>query len=114
MNKRATGIQGEEEATKYLKKQGYGIVAKNVKIAGVEVDIIAKTGNTLVFVEVKCRSGLGYGRGVESVDKRRQKRYVRAAKAFTAIPTYALSDVRFDVVEVLGDSVLHIEDAFQG
>lgn len=114
MNKQITGIYGEEEAVKYLKKQGYAIVAKNVKIAGVEVDIIAKTGNTLVFVEVKCRNSFGFGRGIEAVDKRRQKRYIRAAKAFTAIPTYASSNVRFDVVEVSGDSVLQIEDAFQG
>lgn len=114
MNKRATGIQGEEEATKYLKKQGYVIVAKNVKIAGVEVDVIVKKSNLLVFVEVKTRNGIIFGRGIEAIDKRRQKRYIRAAKAFTAIPTYASMDVRFDVVEVSGDSVLHIEDAFQG
>ena len=57
---------------------------------------------------------MSFGRGIEAVDKRRQKRYIKAAKAFTSIPTYATSDVRFDVVEVLGDSVLHLEDAFQG
>ena len=113
MNKRAVGIQGEEDANKYLKKQKYTIVASNVKIAGVEVDIIAKKANTLVFVEVKTREGITFGRGIEAVDKRRQKRYIRAARAFTAIPTYASMDVRFDVVEVSNTGVLHIEDAYR-
>ena len=64
MNKRAIGIKGEDEAQKYLKKQGYGVVAKNVKIAGVEVDLIVKQGNLLVFVEVKSRETATFGRGV--------------------------------------------------
>ena len=113
MNKKAVGITGEISAQEYLQKKGYKIIFTNEKIAGVEIDILAKKGNMLVFCEVKTRENTFFGQGLESVGIAKQKRYIRSAKLLTARKEYVDCDVRFDVIEILRDKINHVEDAFR-
>lgn len=111
MNTRAKGNIAEERAAEYLRKQGYEILSRNKVIAGVETDIIALDGDTVVFVEVKSAYG-AYPRPAENVTKDKQRRYVRAAKSFLASKSLSGVNVRFDVVEVYEERVEHTVSAF--
>ena len=69
---RSFGALGEKLAAKYLKQQGYKILYKNYKNKLGEIDIIARDGGEIVFIEVKTRSADPYLSGVYSVDRRKQ------------------------------------------
>jgi len=75
------------------------------------VDIIAKDGTTLVFVEVKARSGTGFGHPAEVVDARKREKILMAAKAFLG-PNTGRMPVRFDVIFLLGGEISHLKGAF--
>ena len=76
------GPRGERAAEKYLRRDGYRIVARNFRAAGAEIDIVAMDGETLVFVEVKTRRSREAGAPEEAVDERKQKQIRRAAEIF--------------------------------
>lgn len=67
MSNQQTGSHGENLACEYLKRQGYKILERNFRIRGGEIDIVAKDGDYLVFVEVKTRYSHEYGLPVESM-----------------------------------------------
>lgn len=109
------GESGEESAKAYLVKKGYEILAANWRSGRAEVDIIARIGNDLVFVEVKTRSTSYFGFPEQAVSRKKQQQLQKAADAYIQENT-VLSDIRFDVVAVLkqpgGVEIHHIEDAF--
>ena len=94
------GRRGERAAEKYLKRNGYRIVARNFRAAGAEIDIVAMDGETLVFVEVKTRRSRDAGAPEEAVDERKQLRMRRAAEAFSVRYRVGEKDLRFDIVAV--------------
>lgn len=110
-----TGKQGEAEAARYLREQGYEIIARNYRYQHAEIDLIAKKAKLLVFVEVKTRSNLSYGNPEEFVSYTKAKLVMKAAEHYV-FSTDWLHDVRFDILAVTlaGDEirVKHIEDAF--
>ncbi|MBQ9117601.1 MAG: YraN family protein [Clostridia bacterium] len=112
VHKKVLGKKGETLAEKYLKKQGYKILFKNYKTPLGEADIVAEKEEYVVFVEVKTRTGDGYGTPAESVTKAKQARYKKIAAYYVS----ALKEdvcVRFDVVEVFADGKIeHLENAF--
>jgi uncharacterized protein (TIGR00252 family) len=77
------GRRGERAAEKYLKRNGYRIVARNFRASGAEIDLVAIDGETLVFVEVKTRRSRSAGAPEDAVDERKQSRMRRAAEAFS-------------------------------
>lgn len=98
------GRAGEAEAARFLEDRGYRIVARNVRADRVEIDLIARRGVLLVFVEVKSRRSLRMGTAAESVDRRKQERLRRGASAWLASRPAAARGVRrlrFDVVTCL-------------
>lgn len=98
------GRAGETEAAHFLEARGYRIVARNVRADRVEIDLIARRGVLLVFVEVKSRRSLRMGAAAESVDRRKQERLRRGASAWLASRPAAARGVRrlrFDVVTCL-------------
>lgn len=111
MNKRASGYNAEQLAAEYLKSKGFRIICRNHRCAGVEIDIIAADGNELVFAEVKS-SEYAAAHPSEHVTSVQMRRYVRAAKAYTAARGLFDVNVRFDVVEVAGGEIRHIRGAF--
>ncbi len=92
------GREGEDRAAAYLEAAGYRIVDRNVRIGGIEVDLIARLGRTAVFVEVKTRRSRRLGAPEEAVDGRRQARLVRAASGWLRTRGRGIRELRFDVI----------------
>jgi putative endonuclease len=84
-----------------LLRRGYRIDARNVRYDGVEIDLIARRGAVVAFVEVKTRSSDRYGAPELAVDRRKQKRMVRAARAWRVQHPGSARKIRFDVISVL-------------
>lgn len=111
MNGRAKGYIGEQLAAEYLSKAGWKIVGRNVRSCGVEVDIIAFDGDTLVFCEVKT-ADRDDATPAEWVSTGQRRRYVKAAQGYVAHHSLYGADVRFDVAEVCGGKVRLTKNAF--
>jgi len=107
-----TGVSAESRAAAYLTGRGYAIAARRFKSRVGEVDIVARRGGELVFVEVKARNRLDDA--ALSVTPRQQKRIVAAAEAWLADhPDDGLRDIRFDVILVARNGrAEHITAAF--
>lgn len=106
------GVNFEEKATEFLKKQGYKIIEKNFKCKLGEIDIIAANGGYLCFVEVKYRSSTKFGRPSEAVDYFKQQKLIRAAQYYIKMKRLNDCNCRFDVVEILNDEISIIKNAF--
>ena len=109
---RVKGISGESEACQYLKGKKYIIEKVNYTIGIGEIDIIAKQGKTIVFIEVKKRETLSYGRPSEAVNQRKQDKIRKVAQLYLIKNKLSSSSLRFDVIEIIGDNINHIENAF--
>ncbi len=100
MNNLIIGKYGEDLACEYLQKENYQIIERNFRIRGGEIDIIARDGKTLVYVEVKTRSSHKFGLPEESVNYHKIKFLERAAK-FYRLQRKNLPDLeRIDVVSI--------------
>ena len=110
-----TGRRGEAQAEQFLKKAGLQIIARNVRIGYDELDLIAKQGDTLIFVEVKTRKNENFGRPASAVNRAKRKKLSRAAMRFLKKRKLRPPYIRFDIVEVIGDEpqIRHIQNAFQ-
>ncbi len=92
------GTEGERRAADHLAARGYRIVGRNVRAGGVEMDLIARRGHLVVFVEVKTRRAGGPGSGEDAVDARKRLRLVRGAAAWMHEQPRGVRRVRFDVI----------------
>lgn len=108
----ARGVLGEIRAEQYLTEKGYRIVARNEAIRGTEIDLIALDGRVLVFIEVKLRKGSRGGTGREAVTPAKQRRISQGALVYMARRGLMDRQARFDVIEIQGENVTHIVDAF--
>ncbi|HYG65124.1 MAG TPA: YraN family protein [Thermoanaerobaculia bacterium] len=95
---RARGRVGEDDAVRWLESQGYRVVERNVTNHGGEIDLVAREGETLCFVEVKARASRSYGPAIAAVDGRKQRRISRAASLYIAIRGLHRLPARFDVL----------------
>ena len=112
-NHRRTGAIYEQLAAEYLEQKGYRVLERNYYTRAGEIDLIARDGRYLVFVEVKYRKNDGEGHPLEAVDSRKQGRIRRAAQAYLYVHHLPQdTPCRFDVVGILGETVLHVEDGF--
>ncbi len=94
---RAKGALGEEEAVRWLEARGYEVVERNVVTHAGELDVVAREGGTLCFIEIKARAGSQYGPAIAAVDARKQRRLARAAALYLSWhPTQ--EPCRFDVL----------------
>ena len=111
LNKKVGNI-GEATAVNFLKQKGYKIVELNYTNKLGEIDIVAKENNVLVFVEVKTRSSDKFGFGREAVDIRKQHKLRNVAQGYLKYKKLFDQSCRFDVIEIMGDKITHIENAF--
>jgi putative endonuclease len=116
-SQRALGAAGEDFATAHLVARGYRILGRNQRSDGVEMDIIARRGSTLVFVEVKTRRGRNQGSALLAVDAKKRARLVRGALGWLSTHSGRGANVRFDVIGVERDATGawvadHIKGAF--
>ena len=103
----------ERRAARWYRLRGWRIVGTNVWAAGNEVDVIARRGRSLRFVEVKEKAGSGYGDPAEMVTAEKQRRVRNAARVWLAShPELRGLDVAFDVVAVWEGRLRRIPDAF--
>lgn len=112
MEKKVLGRIGEEMAARILEKSGYRIIARNFRCCAGEVDIIASKECVLCFIEVKTRTGYGYGRPCEAVGALKQEHIREAALCYLEEwrnRSCRYDEIRFDVMEI---TVEHIEGAF--
>lgn len=111
-----TGKKGESLAVKHLKKKGYEILETNWRFRRSEVDIIAKDGPILVFIEVKTRSYDYFGKPESFVSKRKKVLMMDAASAYMSKINHTW-EIRFDIIGILlpkkkEAEIKHFEDAF--
>lgn len=107
------GIKGEVLAKEYLINKGYKIIDTNYKNKIGEIDIIAKLKNTIVFVEVKARESVKFGLPREAVNFYKQQKIRNVAIGYLKFKgLYEKVSVRFDVIDIIGTSITHIENAF--
>jgi putative endonuclease len=113
----ALGNLGEDIARLYLESKGCEILAMNYKFLRREIDIIARDGEYIIFVEVKTRTNVKYRTPGANVDLKKQKRIIFAAKGWLLENKTSLQP-RFDVIEIYRDIkndknyVRRIENAF--
>jgi putative endonuclease len=110
------GRWGEEEAVLYLRRQGMKILERNLRTPVGEIDIIARKGKILVFVEVKTRRSDAFGTPQEAVGPFKQRQILRTAQWYLGDGRGKGLQPRFDVIAVRpapgGALVEHIVDAF--
>jgi putative endonuclease len=113
----ALGVWGEDQAARYLRKQGMKILERNFRTPIGEIDIIARNKSFLVFVEVKTRRSTAYGTPQEAVGQRKQRQIIRTAHWYLQKNKCEKLQPRFDVVAILCQSdetalITHLPDAF--
>ena len=107
------GNSGEITAKNYLEKNKYHILQMNYKNRKGEIDIIAKQKDTYIFIEVKNRETLAFGRPSEAVDFYKQQKIRKTAELYLLQNNlYDNVSVRFDVIEIVGNELNHIENCF--
>lgn len=99
--RRQLGSLGEALAAELLRAQGYKIVARNVRTPLGEIDLVARQGEALVFIEVKLRRSLRFGTPGEAVTARKQQRLRRAAQYYLMKHPHKAENIRFDVIAIL-------------
>ncbi len=112
MNSRAqTGRRAEDLAAAYLAAKGLTIVERNFRARVGEIDLIARDGESVVFVEVRARAGAGFGGAAASVTAAKRRRLERAARLWICARGWN-GPCRFDVVAFDGGRLEHIPAAF--
>lgn len=115
MNTKEIGDFGEDIAVRELLKKGYTILERNYHSRFGEIDIIAKKGTYVVFVEVKLRKNTEKGMPKEAVTKQKQRKILMTAQRYISQKKLDNVDFRFDVIEIIKDKEIlfnHIENAF--
>lgn len=107
------GAAAERAATRLLLDRGYAIVERNYRHKAGEIDIVARHGDALVFVEVRSRADDEHGDAAETVDRNKQYRIARVAEHYLIEREPAYEDIRFDVVAINGDAIELYVDAFR-
>ena len=111
--RQSLGQMGEDLACRELERRGYAIIARRYRLRGGELDIIARDGPTIVFVEVKARVGRRFGGAVDAVTGWKRHRMTRLALHY--LTRYRLTGCRcrFDVVSIQIENGRPMVEVFQ-
>ena len=109
----ALGKTGEDLACAELERRGYAILARRFRCRGGEIDIIARDGTTLVFVEVKARESRAFGAAAEAVTSYKQHRIAAIASEYVMQHHWQNRPCRFDVVSIHFEGGRPAIDVFQ-
>lgn len=100
MERKQLGQLGEKLAADFLRKRGYRVMERNYRTPGGEIDIVARQGSTLVFVEVRTKSGPSFGTPEESITAAKRSRMVGCGMAYLQSHGDSAADWRIDVVAI--------------
>ncbi|MFA5366788.1 MAG: YraN family protein [Dehalococcoidia bacterium] len=100
MNRRETGTIAENIAADYLQKRGYKIRERNYRTREGEIDIIACKDDTLIFIEVRAKTGRTFGSAEESITERKKKRLVALAEAYLSDTGEQPESCRIDLIAI--------------
>ncbi|MET0399276.1 MAG: YraN family protein [Longimicrobiaceae bacterium] len=112
------GDRGEEIAARHLAERGWTVLDRNYRLGRKEIDLVARRGETVAFVEVKTRGGRGYGHPLEAITWKKRREIGQVAQAWIDRHGCNGDVYRFDAVAVLvgggGEPVVeHVEDAWR-
>lgn len=105
-------MEKEETACRFLVSQGYEVLERNFYSRFGEIDVVARDGGCLVFVEVKYRKNAAYGYPLEAVNGKKQQKIRKTAEYYLYRHNLFSVQARFDVVEILGKKIRVIKNAF--
>lgn len=108
-----SGSAAEARAVELLVRRGYQIVERNFRCKTGELDVVARDGEVLVFVEVRSRADGEHGHAAESVNVRKQRQVARVAMHYIGLRDPMFAKSRFDVVAITGDEIVLIQDAWR-
>ena len=112
-NKRSLGSEKEQLAVSYLAEQKAEVLARNFYFHGGEIDLIAKDGEYVCFIEVKYRKSSRFGTPEEAVTPSKQKKIIQGARVYLYQNRYPTdTPCRFDVISVFGKEITWIKNAF--
>ena len=111
MDARNLGAQAERRAEAYLRGRGFEILERNYRAPCGELDLVAREGKILVFVEVRSRASDAFGGAQESIGAAKRKRWVKTARLYLEKIRWE-GEVRFDVVAFNDGRLTHIPEAF--
>jgi putative endonuclease len=100
MNRRETGTLGEKLACDFLYRNGYNIIETNFRCPEGEIDIVARHGDTLVFVEVRTKTSWWFGRPEESITRTKMSRLKTAAARYAESHFDLPESRRIDVIAI--------------
>lgn len=113
-NRKAVGTYYEDIAARFLEDNGMSVIARNFRCRSGEIDIVALDGDCLCFTEVKYRKNDAYGRPAAAVTLKKQLTIIRVSEYFIMKRNMYSFRRRYDVVEILGDKISIIKNAFGG
>ncbi len=113
----ALGRLGEDLAADYLRKQAYIILNRNYRTARGEIDLVAKDGETLVFIEVKTRKSTAFGTPLEAITRQKQVKLRELALTYMQEQHVGASGIRFDAIAIScrygkAPEIVHLRNAF--
>ena len=112
MNAYSIGVLYELKAARYLRRQGCRVIARRYRAADGEIDLIARDGDTLAFIEVKARPDARLGSGVDAVTADKRRRVRNAARAYCLRKGCADAVCRVDILEFSRAGVQYLKNAF--
>ena len=107
------GLAAEEHAIRYLQSRGWEVVAHRFRVGRVEVDLIARRGALVAFIEVKARRGTAFGSPFEAVTGGKRREIVKAARVWMDRHGQPGDVYRFDCIGIVDNKLEHLEDAFR-
>ena len=100
MNRRSSGKIGEDKAVEYLTRKGYAIVVRNYRFEHGEIDLVARDGEELVFVEVKSRHSMLFGNPEDAVSVHKRRQLRKTAEGYLFEHDIENVPCRFDVIAI--------------
>ena len=107
------GLAGEEQAIRYLLSRGCSIVAHRFRVGHTEIDLIARQGDLVTFIEVKTRRGTAFGSPFEAVTGAKRRELVKAARVWVDRFGRPADIYRFDCIGIVDSRLEHVADAFR-
>ena len=107
------GLAGEEQAIRFLQSRGWDILAHRFRVGRIEIDLIARRGALVAFIEVKARRGVAFGSPFEAVTGGKRREIVKVARVWMDRFGQRGDVYRFDCIGIVDNKLEHLEDAFR-